>query len=393
MSAIDRLSAALQDIDVDSFTSKEERLAAEDILVKALAKVRSPWDITWDHNWAHPATQVAVKTLIDAGVFKKWAEHGSKPTTSKELARLTNTDPALIARLVRHLAAVHLLIETAEDTYKPTPWATTLGTDSALPSCYGAFYYDINNAMGREVPVFLKKTGYKNITDSKNGVIQHMLGPEASFFGYAVSDPVRNRELSDAMECHSRWNLTAWPDLFPTDTLLENAKPERPLVVDVGGSKGHDLEKFRLKHPEVAHGSLVLQDLPAVLQDIEPPHVSIVKHPYDFFTPQPLKGARVYFMHNVLHDWSNEPAVKILKNVADAMEKGYSKLLIHESMVDNVNPPSRVTTSDIIMLTCVAAAERTVKEWYEVIESAGLKVVKIWKRPAAVEGVIEVEPS
>lgn len=96
MSAIDRLSAALQDIDSDSFASKEERLLAEGLLVKALAKVRSPWDITWDHNWVHPATQVAIKTLIDAGVFKKWAEQGSQPTSSKELARLTNTDPALI---------------------------------------------------------------------------------------------------------------------------------------------------------------------------------------------------------------------------------------------------------------------------------------------------------
>lgn len=319
---------------------------------------------------------------------------------------------------MRHLAAQHLLVETAEDTYLPTPWATTLGTDAALPSCYGSFYYDINNGIGREVPAFrmylhsrmtmslftdreiayltykyaaVKKTGYRNITDSKNGVIKDMLGPDASFFTYAVADPVRNRELSDAMECHSRWNLTAWPDLFPTDALLEDARPDRPLVVDIGGGKGHDLEKFRVRHPEVPQGSLVLQDLPAVLQDIEPPHEAIVKHPYDFFTPQPLRGARVYFMHNVLHDWSHEPAVKILRNVAAAMEKGYSKLLIHESMVDNVNPPSRVTTSDIIMLTCVSAAERTVKEWYELIESAGLKVVKIWKRPAAVEGVIEVE--
>ncbi|KAI1777153.1 S-adenosyl-L-methionine-dependent methyltransferase [Hypoxylon cercidicola] len=391
MTALDRLSAALRDIDCDSFASKEERLKAEDLLRSALHKVQSPWDITWAHNWVHPTTHAAIKTLIDAGVFKKWAEHGSQPATSSKLAELTNTDPALIARLVRHLAAQHLLVETAEDMYMPTPWATTLGTDPALPSCYGSFYKDINNGMAREVPEFLKKTGYKNPTDDKNGVVQHMFGPDVSFFGYVAFDPVLTKEMRDAMECHSKWNLTAWTELFPTETLLKDAKPGQPIVVDVGGSKGHDLEKFRLKHPEVPRGSLVLQDLPTVLQDLETPHESIVKCPYDFFTPQPLRGARAYVMHVVLHDWPNEPATTMLRNVADAMEKGYSKLLIHESMVDNINPPSRVTTSDMTMLINLSAAERTVKEWHELIATAGLKVVKIWKRPAAVDGVIEVE--
>ncbi|XXG95866.1 hypothetical protein Hte_002138 [Hypoxylon texense] len=391
MTALDRLSVALQDIQFDSFASKEERLRAEDLLVNALYRVRSPWDITWDHNWTHAVTHAAIKSLFDAGLFKKWAEDGSRPATSKELAGLTNTDPALIARLVRHLAAQHLLVETAEDTYMPTPWATALGTDAALPSCYRTFYSDINNRLSQAVPGFLKKTGYKNVTDEKNGVIQHVLGPDASFFGYVGSDSVRRKELHDGMECHSKWNLTAWPDLFPTDTLLKDAKPDRPLVVDIGGSKGHDLEKFRLRHPEVPRGSLVLQDLPGVLPDVESLHESIAKYQYDFFTPQPLRGARAYFLHNVLHDWPDEAAAKILRNVADAMEKGYSKLLIHESMVDNVNPPSRVTTSDLTMLMCLSAAERTVKEWHELIATAGLTVVKIWKRPMAVEGILEVE--
>ncbi|KAI0176536.1 S-adenosyl-L-methionine-dependent methyltransferase [Hypoxylon sp. FL1284] len=390
MAALDRLSDALRNVKPESFASKEERLRAEDLLLDALARIRSPWDITWDHSWVQSATHGAAKTLIDAGLFNKWAENGSKPATSKELAKLINADPTLIARLVRHLAAVHLLVEAAEDTYAPTPWATALGTDTVLSSCYGEMY-DINSVLLRETSEFLRETGYKNITDEKNGVVQHMLGPDSSFFSYVVANPSRNKGFLDAMECHSKWNLTAWPELFPTNSLLKDCKPDRPLVVDIGGSKGHDLEKFRLKHPEVPRGSLVLQDLPEVLQGVETPHETIVKHPYDFFTRQPLEGARAYFLHNVLHDWPNESATKILKNIADAMEKGYSKLLIHESMVGNVNPPSRVTTSDIIMLACVSGSERTVKEWHELIAMAGLKVIQIWKRPTAVEGVIEVE--
>ncbi|OTB05750.1 hypothetical protein M426DRAFT_319428 [Hypoxylon sp. CI-4A] len=391
MVALENLSAALQNIDLNSFANEGDRARAEDLLLNALERVRSPWDIAWNHNWVNPATNGAVKTLIDAGVFTKWVEIGGGPRTSVELAALTDTDPKLIKRLVRHLAAQHLLVEVAEDTYKSTSWATTLGTDPSFPALYGTLYHDITTVVFGGMPPFLKRTGYKNPIDDKDGVIQHLFGPEASFFDYVVSDPGRNKEFTQSMECHSKGNMTAWPDVYPTDILLEGAKPGRPLVVDVGGSKGHDLEKFHLKHPEIPDGSLVLQDLPAVLEGVEVTKTAISKHPYDFFTPQPVKGARAYFLHTVLHDWPDDSAARILRNVADAMEKGYSKVLVHEVMVESVRPSPRTTTSDLTMLACGSSAERTVKEWDALISTAGMKVVKIWKQPAAIEGVIEAE--
>ncbi|KAI0897903.1 S-adenosyl-L-methionine-dependent methyltransferase [Annulohypoxylon nitens] len=391
MSTLDHLSTVLKDIGSNSFPNEDDRLRAEDLIVGALARIRKPWDIALNHNWVNPCTNAATKTLIDAGVFKKWVEIKSKPQTSVELARLTDTDPTLIKRIVRQLAAQHLLIETAEDTYAPTPWATTLGTDPSFPALYGALYHDITVVVFGGMPSFLKKTGYKNPNDDKNGVIQHVKGPDASFFGYIVADPIRNKDYTHAMECHSKGNMVSWTDLYPTATILKDVKPGRALVVDIGGSKGHDLEKFRLKHPDIPEGSLVLQDLPGVLQDVHISHTIISKQPYDFFTPQPVKGARAYFLHTVLHDWPDDVAVEILKVVAAAMEKGYSKLLIHEGMVENIKPSLRTTTSDLTMLACHSSAERTVKEWGGVLNRAGLEIVKIWKQPAAWEGIIEAE--
>ncbi|KAI1407450.1 S-adenosyl-L-methionine-dependent methyltransferase [Hypoxylon sp. FL1857] len=391
MSTLDRLSTALEHLNSESFENDDDRLRAENLLLEALTRIRTPWDIAWNHNWVSPATNGAVKTLIDAGVFKQWTKHGSKAQTSTELARLTDTDPALIKRLVRHLAAQHLLIETAEDTYEPTPWATTLGTDSAFPAIYGTLYHDITTVVFGGMPPFLKKTEYQNPTDPSNGVIQHLQGPSVSFYEYIVSDSIRNKEFTDAMECHSKWITTAWPDVFPTDTLLKDAKMDRPLVVDIGSSLGHDLEKLLLKHPEIPDWSLVLQDLPGVLRSVQISNKAITKDPYDFFTPQPIMCARAYLLHKVLHNWPDKQAVAIMKNVADAMEKGYSKLLIHESMVDNVKPSLRTTTSDLTMLASVTTAERTVKEWHDLIAAAGLKVVEIWKLPTAIDGVIETE--
>ncbi|KAI8957144.1 S-adenosyl-L-methionine-dependent methyltransferase [Daldinia sp. FL1419] len=377
MAALGRLSSALQEINSNSFADEDERLYAENLLLSALSRVQSPWDIAYNHNWVNSLTNGSIKSLIDAGVFKKWAELGGGPKTSEDLARITNTDPVLIKRLMRHLASHNLLIETAENTYEPTAWSTALGTDETFPATYGKLY--------------IKETGFKNPTDSKSGIVQYLKGPYESVFEYIVSEPTRSREFALAMECHSKWNMTAWTDVYPTDMLLQDAKPDRPLVVDVGGSKGHDLEKFLLKHPEIPDGSLVIEDLPGTLSEVEITNKVILKQPYDFFTPQPLTGARAYFMHNVLHDWSDEPAIKILRNIAGGMEKGYSKLLIHESLIETVRPSRRTTAADITMLVCATAAERTEVEWHELVEAAGLRVVKIWKRPTASDAVIEVD--
>ena len=41
---------------------------------------------------------------------------------------------------------------------------------------------------------------------------------------------------------------------------------------------------------------------------------------YDFFTPQPLIGARAYFFHAVPHDWPDADVLRMLANVKHAMK-------------------------------------------------------------------------
>jgi hypothetical protein len=81
-------------------------------------------------------------------------------------------------------------------------------------------------------------------------------------------------------------------DFFPVqERLIKDAKSEEDavFVVDVGGSIGHDLAEFAKKHSN-APGRLVLQDLPAVLGQIDSLDERIERMAYDFYTEQPLKG-------------------------------------------------------------------------------------------------------
>jgi hypothetical protein len=100
-------------------------------------------------------------------------------------------------------------------------------------------------------------------------------------------------------------------------------------LVDVGGGMGQTLEDFRVHVPEYT-GDLVLQDLPEVVEAarMQGLHARISLQAHDFFTPQPVKGARAYFMRSVLHDVGEYPraALKGYKNSLALQSVPYSRL-------------------------------------------------------------------
>ncbi|KAL2258297.1 hypothetical protein VTK26DRAFT_8433 [Humicola hyalothermophila] len=410
MATADQIIASLKGLNADSFADEVERVRLRDALFEAFRKTQSPWDIAWEHIWVNPATAAAAQTLIDAGVFKRWAEAGGEPITCARLAELTGADVELIRRLMRALAGQCLVNETAEDTYGRTAWAKAVAEDPPFPGMYNAFYHDLNIPLFTTLPAYLRSIGFRNPTDVNDGNFQHWHGAGTNFFNYIGTHKQLAADFNDTMECHGKYNLTSWVDIYPTETIIAAAAADetargRPLVVDVGGGKGHDLRKFLSRHPDVPAGSLVLQDLPDILRSAEAElgawaassasssstSSAITVQPHDFFQPQPVRGARVYFMHAVLHDWPDDKARQILRALAPAMEKGYSRLLIHESLVSSVRPLSRVTISDLTMMACLSAAERSEDQWRALIESVGMRVLKIWRPVQSMESIIEVE--
>ena len=115
---------------------------------------------------------------------------------------------------------------------------------------------------------------------------------------------------------------------------------------------------------------------------------------YDFLTEQPVKGARAYFMHSILHDWPDDVCNQILRRLAEAMRPGYSKVLIFECVIPRTGAHWEATAEDLLMMMQMSALERTEDDWHRLVEGSGLglKIVKFWKcaRPD-VETIIECE--
>lgn len=83
----------------------------------------------------------------------------------------------------------------------------------------------------------------------------------------------------------------------------------------------------------------------------------------------------------------------MLRNIADAMEKGYSKLIIWDFALQDKGVSPFVATMDWQMLTWIAGKERTERDWKTLLEDpeVGLKITGIWQYSQFHQAVIEAE--
>jgi O-methyltransferase domain len=175
------------------------------------------------------------------------------------------------------------------------------------------------------------------------------------------------------------------------DGLRGDATADSSAIVDVGGGNGYALEDLRVRVPELK-GRLILQDLPPVIEHVKMTGINprIELMPHDFNNPQPVRGARVYFLRHILHDYNDEIARHVLAQLKQVMEPGYSKILLNECVVANQGAAWQHTSLDMFLMAMNTSQERSEKEWYDLIASAGLEIAGIWTQGVGSESLIEV---
>lgn len=96
-------------------------------------------------------------------------------------------------------------------------------------------------------------------------------------------------------------------------------------------------------------------------------------------------------MHSILHDWPDDKCREILKNLAPAMRRGHSKLLINENVISDTEASWESTSVDMLMMSLLASQERTASQWQELLESVGFKITKIWTDMKGAKSLLECE--
>lgn len=348
-------------------------------------------------GWAEPARFASTKIAVDLNLFEILKEKKDAGVTTEELATASKADPKLISRTMKHLTATNMVGELSTDHYIATPLSTALTEPKYRDGI--TYLHDVALPSFQKIPAYLKSISYAHPTNIASGPFQYAHSTKNPFFIWLASYPPLASCFNNYMGGY-RAGKTSWvdPGFYPVEERLGaglkndgNGEGEGVLMVDVGGGIGHDLEELRAKWPDVK-GRLILQDQASVIESVTgEKEKGFEKMAHDFFGEQPVKGARSYHLHSILHDWDDDSCISILRSLIPALTPSYSKILINELVVPDKGAHWSVTSMDWLMLALGAVKERTERDWRNIVERSGLRVSGIWEMGVGNEGLIECE--
>jgi hypothetical protein len=146
-------------------------------------------------------------------------------------------------------------------------------------------------------------------------------------------------------------------------------------VCDVGGGSGTLLREILKAHPGID----------AFFYDQAGPgetsvHDGVRRVAGSFFDTVP-KGPDLYILKDVLHDWGDERALQILRNVRKAMSPGMT-LLVIEMLVEPLSLELPGNLSDLHMMVACEGRQRSSLEIDKLLHQGGFRVERVIDLPS-----------
>ena len=257
----------------------------------------------------------ALLSAIELDVFTTLA-HG--PLTGKELTAKLGLQPRGTTDWLDALVSLGMLERTV-DEYANTP-AAGLFLDRNKPSYIGGI---LEMANARLYPF------WGSLTEAlRTGHPQNEAKTGQDFFAALYQDQDRLRQFLHAMTGLSMGAALAIADKFPWN--------RHHTVIDIGTAEGCVPAQLALRHPHLAGGGF---DLPAALpafEDYVASHGMASRlrfYPGDFFT-DPLPPADVLVMGHILHDWSLDKKLLLIRKAHQALPDG-GALIVYDAIIDD----------------------------------------------------------
>jgi hypothetical protein len=278
---------------------------------------------------------------------------GADGARAQDLAEKLKIDPAALFRVMRVLAGLGVLRQDDNERFFVTPFGETLRKDSPQSvRDYAIYSHEI---------VY---DAFKDITDCVRS------GKPAidDFFASLRSDPEKEAIFHAGMSKRSRSETAA---------ILEAYKFSKPqTVVDVGGGNGGFLSAITASCEQV---SGVLVDQASAIEAARAgrggplPRCQLVTQ--NFFEGVP-PGGDTYVLKRVLFDWTDEEALRILKNCRRAMNAA-ARLLIIEPLIRAPNEQCPAHLYDMTFLVMLHGRLRTADEYSTLLGQAGFALQRI----------------
>jgi hypothetical protein len=304
---------------------------------------------------------------------------GSGQRTAAEVAAATGTRPEPTLRLLRALAALQVLTETAPGTFALTGTGAMLRTDRADsmaefvamttdPAMLGA-WQRLAEAVRTGGPVFADVFG----TD---------------FFDHLAADPRLSARFNAAMRQGTRLAAQAVPRAYDFGRF--------GTVADVGGGDGTLLAAILTEYPRLS--GLLYDTAEGSAQAGATLTAAGVAHRCaqltgDFFASVPA-GADGYLLKSILHDWDDERSAVILRHVR-AVIPPHGRLLIVDAVLPEVVDPGASALGhlgDLNMLVQLGGKERTRGDFAALCAATGFELADVTGLAPARFSLVEAVP-
>jgi hypothetical protein len=295
------------------------------------------------------ATPMSIRVAATLGLVEL---AGSAGATAEQLAAATGTAPSALRRLLEHLVAIGVFDRDAgSGAYRPTELGAQMGEDA--PEGIKPLL-DINAAGGRAELGFVELL--ETITTGTPGYVRRY-GRE--FWADLDAGPELRRSFDAQMNWRFQVQAAQIAERFDWGRFSE--------IVDVGGGDGMVLAAILQAHPGL-HGRVL--DLPPTAAAAADRFAAAGLDgragavPGSFFDPLPA-GADAYLLSDILHDWDDEHARKILTGCRSAAAPDGTVVVVESAGAAG-------TAMDLFMLMCFGGRERTVDELAALAAECGL---------------------
>ncbi|KAF7528058.1 hypothetical protein G7054_g10243 [Neopestalotiopsis clavispora] len=366
------IAKLLQELKAAAASPPQDEKLRKDLYNAAQAlslATESPYDTIYRVIYSPMVLSVA-QTASNMKIFKALVNK-TEPCSAADLASTSGADVVFTARILRYLASHGFINEVADDSYQSNHLTETLSIEGFRAGMNQAFK-GITPCL-QVAPQFFKDTNYANPTNVVDTPFQKAFQTELPAFVWLQGDPELVADFGLWMTAVHNGKKT-WMDVVDFNSLVKDSDAETPVFVDVGGGIGSQCAILKAKSPSLT-GRVILQDLPVVIEHHALSIEGVEKMAFDFWGEQPIKGARTYYLRNILHDYPDDKALLVLKNTMAAMGPE-SVILIDDIIIPDKGAHPHATEQDMVMLTTLASIERTQKQWDSLLSSAGLKVIQ-----------------
>jgi len=307
-----------------------------------------PDEIIKDLANAHTIAR-CLHVVADAGVADAL---GEAPLPAAELARRVGLNADALARMLRLLAA-NGVFAVGHDGYSHTPASRLLRGDD--PRSLRPL------VRMRSLPVIWR--GFTELAlAARTG---RPANDWPALVSYFATHPDEAAVFNEAMVAKSQTMIPTVLDALDFGAFK--------VIVDIGGGRGHLLQAILARAPS-ARG--ILFELPHVIGDAAAtasPRLRLVAG--DFFVDA-MPNADLYILMDVLHDWPDADAARILSALRRAAPV-HAHVLVIETLVAETPGPHFSKTLDILMLALTGGRERGPAEHARLLEGAGFRVERV----------------